>query len=59
MTDLLPPIVDGKIVEEKKDIYAPFWEYHRKNEYTPTLFQKFADRKMKKHRGKGARIQFA
>ena len=57
MTDLLPPVADGQLVEEKKDIYQPFWQYKKKIEFTPTLFLKFAN---EKHRSrKGARITFA
>lgn len=57
MTDLLPQIENGQIVEEKKDIYQPFWEYHKKEEFTPTLFAKFAGQKRRSR--KGAKITYA
>lgn len=59
MIDLLPQIENGQIVEEKKDIYSPFWEHKKENVFHPTLFNKFANQSKKNKRGKGARITYA
>jgi hypothetical protein len=60
MTEYLPPVVNGRLIlEEDKDIYEPFWQFKKKEEFKPTLFVKFSIQRRKEHRGKGARLTFA